>query len=97
MTEPALLTKKGPEWKYVVVLNQPGDEKGTAKGAPNLECLHCETKFRGGASRIRAHLLGGPGIAKCKDVQPEAVTALAQQHAAKELEGAKKRKIAVCC
>ena len=55
MTEPALLIKKGPEQKYIVVLNQPVDEKGKAKGDPNLECLHCETKFKGGASRIRAH------------------------------------------
>ena len=35
-----------------------------------------------GASCIRAHLLGGPGSEKCKEIPLEAATVLAQQQAA---------------
>ena len=47
MTEPALLTKKGPKWNHVVVLNQPVEDKGKAKGDPNVEYVHCETSLEG--------------------------------------------------
>ena len=66
MSEPALKTKKGPEWKHVVVIDQPVNAQGKNAGDPNVKCCYCVIAFRGGASRIRAHLVGGIGIAKCK-------------------------------
>ena len=95
MSEPALKTKKGPEWKHVVVIDQPVDAQGKNKGDPTVQCIHCKEpfQFRGGATRIRSHLLGGFGIKKCADIPPGAKKALQQLHENKEVEASKKRKL----
>ena len=42
----------------------------------NVKCCYCDTAFRGGTTRIGADLLGGIGIAKCKQSTAEVECAL---------------------
>lgn len=55
--------EEGVEWKYVQVL-----ERGERRNQPKVQCIFCDKVFHGGATRIRAHILGDKpaiGVASC--------------------------------
>ncbi len=93
MSEPALKTNKGPKWKHVVIVEQPVNVRGKNEGDPHVRCVYCDLAFRGGATRICNHLLGGIGISLCPAIPADAKAALAEQHKIQELEGTKKRRL----
>jgi len=61
------MRQQGPEWKYVIVLEQK--DKSTAK----VQCCFCDKIFTGGALRIREHLsgVGNVLITSCNKVPAE--------------------------
>ncbi len=66
------ISKFGDEWSYVKIKHQPLNANGTKRGDPEVECLQCGHMFRGGASRIRSHLLGTKdGVSACEKVSEE--------------------------
>ncbi len=80
---------KGPEWGNTEIIE-------TFKtGDPRCKCVHCNKEFRGGASRIRAHLLGtkGVGVAACTACPQEVTDQFTALESAKMEESAKKRKV----
>ena len=56
-----------PEFNECKVVNQLSDASGKPSTNPQVKCQHCEKLFRGGAFRIRGHLLGlsKRGVAGC--------------------------------
>ncbi len=56
-----------PEFNECKVVNQFSDASGKPLFNPQVKCQHCEKLFRGGAFRIRGHLLGlsKRGVAGC--------------------------------
>ena len=86
MSEPALKTNKGPKWKHVVIVEQPVNVRGKNEGDPHVRCVYCDLAFRGGATRICNHLLGGIGISLCPAIPADAKAALAEQHKTKSLK-----------
>lgn len=66
------ISRLGAEWSYVKIKHQPLKPDGTKRGDPEIECLQCGHVFRGGASRIRSHLLGTKdGVSACDAVSEE--------------------------
>lgn len=94
--EESVASREGLEWQCVLI-------KELRKGQqPKVECLFCEKPFTGGATRIRAHILGGQkrgGVSKCLQVQKknpevyEAVLALQNSKKMEKDEKLKKRKL----
>lgn len=89
-------SREGPEWKHVIVVETK------AKQQPKVQCLYCDKVFTGGATRIRAHILGdrpAVGVAKCAQVQDlarDAYVAMKKLQADKDAaveEKAKRRKL----
>ena len=64
---------KAKEWDYVVVTKEVGAGE---KGEPMVQCIFCtRDPFKGGATRIRAHLVGdrpGLGVSACKPTEENA-------------------------
>lgn len=88
--------REGPEWKHVVVKELKKNQQ------PRVKCLYCDKVFSGGATRIRAHLLGDKpamGVAKClrvQDISMEAFNEMKNLQAEKDSsneEKAKRRKL----
>lgn len=64
--EPVEVTKEGPEWKHVVIKELRKMQQ------PKVTCIYCNKDFCGGATRIRAHILGDKpavGVAACHVVR----------------------------
>lgn len=65
----------GKEWDYVVVIKSV--ETGQS-GEPQVQCIFCTREpFTGGATRIRAHILGdrpGLGVAACEPTEENVQT-----------------------
>ena len=51
-------SKRGVEWQQVKIEHQELKPDGSKRGDPEVSCIYCLHSFRGGASRIRDHLLG---------------------------------------
>jgi hypothetical protein len=89
-------SKEGPEWRHVVIRELRKMQQ------PKVSCIYCNKEFCGGATRIRAHLLGNRphvGVAAChvvKTTHPEVVAAMKElQNQKDDLadERLKKRKL----
>ncbi len=57
--------------------------RGKNEGDPHVRCVHCDLAFRGGATHIHNHLLGGIGTSLCPAMPADAKAALAEQHKTK--------------
>lgn len=88
--------RDGAEWKHVTVLEL------RQKQQPKVKCLYCDKVYIGGATRIRAHILGNrpaAGVARCTKVQElakEAFLTVRKLQATKDSaaeEKVKKRKL----
>jgi hypothetical protein len=82
------MKEHGPEWKYVVVI----EEK--QKGNPKVQCCFCDRVFVGGAGRIREHLTGEKNaiIKPCTKVTRQVVEELQLLLKDKNEEKNRKRK-----
>ena len=75
------------EFKEVVINDNFAGPDGKPHNNPEVECKHCNHTFRGGAYRIRGHLLGiARGVSACPSV-PDTV-----KQKFENLEGANKAK-----
>ena len=75
------------EFKEVVIKDNFAGPDGKPHSNPEVECKHCNHTFRGGAFRIRGHLLGiARGVSACPGV-PDTV-----KQKFEKLEGANKAK-----
>ena len=75
------------EFKEVVIKGNFAGPDGEPHNNPEVECEHCNHTFRGGAFRIRGHLLGiARGVSACPSV-PDTV-----KQKFEKVEGANKAK-----
>ena len=49
---------RGAEWLQVDIIGQELKPDGSKRGDPLVRRKHCSHQFRGGAHRVRSHLLG---------------------------------------
>ena len=82
---------KGPEWAEVTILSEAGNHSN-----PTVKCNHCFHIFRGGASRIRAHLLSisGQGVCGCTKAPERLKAGLEQGQMERSAQAEKKRRLA---
>jgi hypothetical protein len=89
-----MVLEKGAEWKHVTIEKEIDEGQ---KGDLTVKCSHCDKIFKGGATRIRAHLFGTRlGVAACEKVQPDQLVQLredADRKAAAKQEKERKRKL----
>lgn len=81
---------KGDVWNYVSEVTIK-DKNGNQ----TVQCLLCDKKFQGSASRIVHHFIGGIGVQKCEKITPEneIYKKLRAEEDKKENEKGKKRKL----
>lgn len=86
------LGREGPEWRHVVVREVRRLQQ------PKVCCIYCNKEYVGGATRIRAHLIGrvpSGGVAVCqiaRQSHPEVVLEMKQLQAEKDAHNAEKLK-----
>eukprot|EP00245_Coleochaete_scutata_P016392 TRINITY_DN7629_c0_g3_i1.p1 TRINITY_DN7629_c0_g3~~TRINITY_DN7629_c0_g3_i1.p1 ORF type:complete len:196 (-),score=25.48 TRINITY_DN7629_c0_g3_i1:182-769(-) len=89
--EALTFARDGIEWRHVIVKDaKPGNQ-------PKVECLYCFKTFFGGATRIRAHIIGdrpNRGVSKCPSPSPMAYGELSRVQSEKYEASAKRQKIA---
>jgi hypothetical protein len=83
--------RDGLEWKHVSIVRE-----GASQNQPLVECYYCQKQFHGGATRIRAHVLGdrpAVGVSKCLSPSPAAFGELHHFQSQKDEAASKKRKV----
>ena len=66
---PRFIDKSSTEYDCVLVLENENSK------TPLLECIYCKHRFRGSATRIRAHIIGqsGMGVRRCSGTLPDSI------------------------
>lgn len=80
---------KGTEWEHVEVVEKYGNSEALVK------CVYCDRQWKGGATRIRSHIIGkkGVGVAACDSAPAEVVELFTLAEQQKEGQAAKRQRV----